>query len=172
MVDASHPEAFAEGSSQANQGNRPIYEVGFHVVPTADDVEVARTVETIRGYLGAHNAEIIMEQFPQKIALAYAIERAVHGRREKYGHAYFGAIKFALNREHIAGLEALLRGSKELIRYLLIETVREEPVVSRRAVFASNRLEGETIKKPASAPEVPGEVSEEELEKSIDALVS
>ncbi|MDZ4226029.1 MAG: hypothetical protein U1C66_00890, partial [Patescibacteria group bacterium] len=116
--------------------------------------------------------EIIKEQFPQKMTLAYTIERAAAGKREKYVETYFGFIKFAAERETIPGLEALLRGSKEILRYLLIETTREEPVIARRAVYSSHRLEGETIKKPTSAPETPSEVSEEELTKSIDALVN
>ncbi len=51
--------------------------------------------------------------------------------------------------------------------------MREDATVApRRAVFTSDRLEGETIKKPAAAPEEKTAVSEEELDKSIDALVS
>jgi ribosomal protein S6 len=165
QADKALTQASAEDS-------RPVYEVGFHVVPTVEEGNVGGVVEAIRAELAKGNAEIITEQFPQKIALAYTIERAAAGKREKYSSAYFGAIKFAIDREHIPALEAMLRGNKQILRHLLIETVREEATVSRRAVFASNRLEGETIKKPTAAPETPKEVSEEELQKSIDALVS
>ena len=174
MAEMSHPEALAEGSSQANapKDSRPVYEIGFHVLSTVDESGVGAMLEAIRNELTKATAEIIKEQFPQKIALAYTIERAVSGKRDKYSDAYFGSIKFAMEREHIPALEALLRGSKNILRYLLIETVREEVVTPRRAIFSSNRLEGETIHKPTSAPETPREVSEEELQKSIDALVS
>lgn len=173
MTEMSHPEAQAEGLTQAKSSDgRPVYEVGFHIVPTIEEGNVGGVVEAIRAELAKANAEIITEQFPQKIALAYTIERAAQGKREKYTSAYFGAIKFAVDREHISALEAVLRGHTNILRYLLVETVREEAVVSRRAVFASNRLEGETIHKPVQAPETPTEVSEEELQKSIDALVS
>lgn len=171
MAEVSQAE---QASSQASQpqDSRPVYEVGFHVVPTVEEGNVGGAVEAIRAELAKGNAEIITEQFPQKIALAYTIERAVAGKREKYTSAYFGAIKFAIDREYIPAIEQLVRNNKQILRHLLIETVREEATVSRRAVFASNRLEGETIKKPTSTPEIPKEVSEEELQKSIDALVS
>lgn len=160
-------------SSQASaQDSRPVYEVGFHVLPTVEEGNVGEVLEAIRTELVKGGAEIITEQFPQKITLAYTIERAVAGKREKYTNAYFGSIKFATERETIPALETLLRSISTILRHLLIETVREETTVSRRAVFSSNRLEGETIKKPTASPETSTEVSEEELQKSIDALVS
>ncbi|MBC7836599.1 hypothetical protein H7X87_02365, partial [Acetobacteraceae bacterium] len=78
----------------------------------------------------------------------------------------------ATEKEYIPALEGMLRSTKDILRYLLVETVRED-APTRRAIFTSDRLEGEVIKKPASAPEeVKGPVSEEELEKSIEALTS
>lgn len=181
MAEMSHTEGTPEVSSQANvsesfvalakKDEKPIYEVGFHVVPTVPEDEVGSVVEKIRQALG--DAEIINEHFPQKMKLSYIVERAESGKRDKYSEAYFGFIKFATAREKIGAFEDALRAMKEVLRFLLIETVREEVVkVPRRAVFSSDRLEGETIKKPAVAPEKGGEVSEEELDKSIDALVS
>jgi ribosomal protein S6 len=159
-------------SSQANSSTekRPVYEVGFHVVPTVGDEGVASVVTQIKSALGA--AEIISEQVPEKMRLAYTVERSTTGKREKYDDAYFGNIKFALEREAIPSFEDALRANASVLRFLLIETVREEIAVApRRAVFASDRLEGETISKPTEAPVEKGEVSEAELDKSIDALV-
>jgi len=173
MTEMSHPEASAEGSSQAAPKDpRPVYEVGFHVLPTVEEGNVGGILEAIRAELLKGNAEIIAEQFPKKMALAYTIERAVSSKREKYTNAYFGSIKFAIDREHVPALETLLRGNKNILRYLFVETMREEAIPARRAVFSSKRLEGETIHKPITVPEISREVSEEELQKSIDALVS
>lgn len=174
MADTAHPEAEAhaeaEGSSQAPAKNlTPVYEVAFHIVPTVGDEGVATVVEKIRVALG--DAEIIKEQFPSKMTLAYVIERGAEGRREKYNDAYFGWIKFATGREQIPAFEQKLHGIRDVLRSLLIETVREDIVAPRRAVYTSDRLEGQTLKKPTSAPEAATEVSEEELDKSIEALV-
>ena len=169
----SHPEASAEGLTQANtDDSRQVYEVGFHVVPTIAEAEVGGVVDAIHSELTPLAAEIIKEEFPHKLALAYTIERSSHGKREKYSEAYFGWIKFATEPENIPALMEKLRAMKEVLRFLCVETVREDAQAPRRAVFTSDRLEGETIKKPAAATEQGGEVSEEELNKSIDALVS
>jgi ribosomal protein S6 len=169
----SHAEAEAEVSTQANiaQEARPVFEVGFHVVPTVGDEGVAGVVDQVRSALS--NAEIINEQFPQKTRLAYIVERADAGKRSKFDDAYFGFIKFAIDREEIPALETALRSNKNVLRFLLIETVREEVgAVPRRAIFSSDRLEGQTIEKAPRVEEKAAEVSEEELDKSIDALTS
>lgn len=162
-----------ETSSQAApKDTRLIYEVGFHIVPTVEESKIGDVVQKIRAVLDSAKAEVIGEQFPAKMTLAYTIERSTTGKREKYNDAYFGWMKFAVEeRDGTAALEAVLRGTHEVLRYLLVQSSIPEVAAPRRAVFSSNRLEGETIKKPA-APEEGGVVSEAELDKSIDALVT
>ena len=171
MADMS--QEAAASSTQANNApsgdTRPIYEIGYHLVPTLAEDKVQGEAAKIRAMLG--DAEIITDEAPRKMTLSYVIERPGAGRREKYGEAYFGFIKFAIDKEHINGIEQKLRAMREVLRYLLVQTVREE-IAPRRAVFTSDRLEGETIKKPAAVEEKAAEVSEEELDKSIDAIVA
>ena len=172
MAEISQTSASAEVSSQANaipkeKGN-PVYEVGFHIIPTVGEDGVAPVVEALRKTLG--DAEIIIEGFPRKITLAYQVERATQGKREKYTESYFGHIKFATPREAVPGIHAAVSALEPVLRFLIIETVREDIASApRRAVFASDRLEGKTIEKHVGAAEKPAEVSEAELEKSIEA---
>ncbi len=160
----------SQASSTPSGDSRPVYEIGYHLVPTLAEDKVQAEVAKIRKMLG--NAEIITDETPRKMTLSYVVERPGAGRREKYGEAYFGFIKFAIDKEHINEIEQKLRAMREVLRYLLIQTVREEIAPTRRAVFTSDRLEGETIKKPAAVEEKAAEVSEEELDKSIDAIVA
>ena len=105
--------------------------------------------------------------------LAYTIERSDSGKREKFTEAYFGWIKFATERGSIPPLQENLRAMPEVLRYLVIETVREDVSAPRRAVFTSDRLEGQTLKKPVVVKEEKAaEVSEEELDKSLEGLIS
>jgi ribosomal protein S6 len=170
LSQASVSESRAE--ARGDISNQPVYEVAFHVVPTIPEDGVGAVVEKVRKALG--DAEIIFEHFPEKMNLAYTIVRSDAGKREKSDTAYFGFIKFATDRENLPGIEEKLRGMKEVLRHLTVETLREEPViVPRRTIFASDRLEGETIKKPVAAQEEKvADVSDEELNKSIDALVA
>jgi len=165
----------AQASSQANspKETRPIYEIGFHALPNLDEAGAAKVAEAIRAAVEKGDAEIISEGAPSRMRLAYTIVRSTSGHHEKFDEAYFGFIKFATERENVPGLEAMLRANREILRFLLVETVREDLInAPRRVTFASDRLEGETIKKPTAAPEKAGEVSEADLDKSLDALVS
>lgn len=167
-------EAFTQAtdaSSEVEVASAPIiYEVGFHLVPTIAEDGVGAAVEKVRKLIG-DDAEFISEGYPTKVNLAYVIERATQGKREKYGEAWFGWIKFATTRSKVPALEAALNDSREVLRSLIIETVREDIAPPKaRAVFTSDRLKGETIHAPAAAKEAAGPVSEVELEKSIDAL--
>ncbi len=159
--DSQAPRA----STQAND-SQPIYEVGFHVVSGVGEEGVSKTVEAVRRALG--EAEIISEGFPQKMTLAYTVERSVQGKREKHTESYFGFIKFSASRESIPALQGALRGMSEVLRFIVVETVRED-LTPRRAVWSSDRLEGKTLEKPA-VEEKGAEVSQEELDKSLEAL--
>src|SRR3989344_1682683 len=153
----------------ATTSSIPVYEVGFHIVPTVGDAGVSAVVESVRKALG--DAEIISEGFPHKITLAYQVERAPQGKREKYTESYFGHIKFAMNRDNITAFTEAVRVMQPILRFLIIETVREDIATApRRAVFTSDRLEGKTLEKPVAAPEKAAEVSDAELDKSIEAL--
>ena len=170
MTEKSHSEAPAQELSQA-KNSTPVYEIGFHVVPTIPEEGVATVVDAVRKTL--EGLEIISEEFPQRMTLAYTIERSHVGRREKFHESYFGWIKFAAERDAIPAIEQALRNMREILRFLLIETDREDAPIVRRAIYTSNRLEGETIKKPEGAEEkTTGPVSDEDLDKSIEALVS
>lgn len=169
MVETPHAEGSSEVSTQAEK-KQPVYEVGFHIVPTVAEAEVGGVVEKIRALLG--DAEIIKEEYPHKLTLAYTIERSASGKREKYNEAYFGWIKFATDKSAIPALQQSLTATRDVLRFMVAQTVREDMVKPRRAIFTSDRLEGETIQKPAQAPEKAGEISEEELDKSLEAIVN
>jgi ribosomal protein S6 len=156
--------------TQAKKDTTPVYELGYHVVPTIPEDGVTAVVEKVKKALGG--AEIISEQTPALMPFAYQIERSVQGKREKYTEGYFGFLKFAMDKSEMQAFKEAVRSMPEVLRFLVINTVREDAPAPRRAVFNSRQLEGEVIKKPEGPAEKPAEVSQEELDKTIDALVS
>ena len=164
-------------STQAPVSKAPVYEVGFHLVPTVGEEGIPQALEAIRKALTntLGDIEIIKENFPAKMTLAYMVERPVAGSREKYTQSYFGWIKFALaedaTREGIPVLHTTLTAMPTVLRHLIIETVREDITQAKqRTVFVSDRLEGKTLEKPVAAKETSVEVSDAELDKTLEAL--
>jgi len=169
QAEQASSQATSAASAATVKNTTPVYEIGFHIVPTVGEEGVSAVVESVRKALG--DAEIISEGFPKKITLAYQVERATQGKREKYTESYFGHIKFAMQRDGITAFTTAMRTMDPILRFLIIETVREDIATApRRAVFTSDRLEGKTLEKPVAAPEKAAEVSDAELDKSIEAM--
>lgn len=165
MAETSQAPA---ASTQATS-SQPVYEIGYHLVPSLTEEGVSKAVEAIRKLL--KGAEIIAESYPEKRTLAYTIERGAESKNEKFTESWFGHLKFEGVREDMPALREALTAMREVMRFILIETVREDLTLQKqRAVFASDRLEGQTLQKPAAPAEKPAEVSQEELDKSIEAL--
>lgn len=162
--------------TQAKDSGAAVFEVGFHIVPTVEDSKVSSIVERIKGAIAKANGSVIAEEAPKRMTLAYRIERSVAGRREKYTEAWFGWVKFEVTEGEgeqesgISALEAALRADHDILRFILIHTTREASN-GPREIFSSNRLEGATIKKQTDREEK-GEVSEEELDKTLESIVS
>ena len=160
-------------AGKTEKDGRTVYEVGFHLVPTLSEGDLAGAVDAVRAILTKEGAEVLNDTFPKKITFAYRIERSVTSKVEKYTEGYFGWIKFVVDASATPTIAAALRANMSVLRFIIVETTREDAPAPRRAVFASStRLEGKTIEKPAVVEEKTAEVSEEDLNKSIDALVA
>jgi len=182
MAKISHPEASAEGFTQANTdapeggeeraSKKNLREVAFHVLPTLEEGAVGAVVERTRALIEKDGGSVSLVETPKRMTLAYPIERSTPGKHEKYSESYFGYIRFSAEPQVVAALQTALQADEEVLRFLVTEAIEIEER-ALRAVFASDRLEGETIKKPVSSTEeTHAKVSDEELDKSIEALVN
>ena len=120
-----------EGVKTKTAEGADIYEVGFHVLPTVAEAQVGDIVIGFKEELKKRGAEILAEEAPKRVRLAYTMQQSTGGSREKYNEAYFGWIKFECMREEIGGLEEALRSNRSLLRHLLITTPRESSGPSR-----------------------------------------
>ncbi len=165
-------QANAAPTPSGMQEQETAYEVGFHLLPVLDEKAVQDSVDAIRAALSKQGAHIVTEHLPERMTLAYRIERSISGKREKYTESYFGWIKFTAESQAIPALSEAYKNMYNVLRFIIVEATRSEMVTPRRAVFISDRLEGATIQKPTVASEKSEEVSDEDLDKSIEALVS
>lgn len=152
-----------------------VYEVGFHLVPSLSDSDLALRVDEIRKAIEEKGGVIISEDYPQILDLAYTMRRMSAGSWHKYDTAYFGWIKFEGLPEAALALKQMLEHSDFVVRYLLIKTVRENTMQGRRPVTKRDSIlatdgDGEEAA-PAKVAEG-GEINEEEIDKSIAELVS
>lgn len=141
--------------------NGVVYEIGYHLIPLVTEDEVASHVSTIKSILDKVGAEIISEETPTLIELAYEISKKVKGTRHDFGTGYFGWIKFETTADQIAEIDEEIRDIEEVLRYIIVKTLPGDTMI---------RTEREEDEDGSEEDEVE-EVSEEDMDKAIDELV-
>lgn len=151
-----------------------VYEIGYHILPTVKEEDVESVVAGIRAFIEKAGGSFIAEGAPVSIKLAYTMFVSNEGKRTAFDRAYFGWIKCELEGSAAYTLAQQLETDKQILRSIVFKTVREDTrAVARHSVLREVKR-GETIKStPTKGAEqaVAGEVSEEQLDKSIDALI-
>lgn len=150
-----------------------IYEVGYHLISSIAEENVPAEEAKVKEYLAKEKAIIISEEAPALRPLAYPIKKAFGGVYKTFDKAYFGFIKFELGEEgDITKIDAALKNNTNILRHLVIKTVRENTMYSpKMTVFSDKEMK---IKSPIAKVEKPvgASASTEEIDAGIDALIS
>ncbi len=155
-----------EEMTQTEGSDNGVYELGFLLVPDITEEKLPEVFGTLKDSILARGAVAISEEFPKHIPLAYTMEKTINNKIERFNNGYFGWIKFELEGAKVAELEASLRLRTDVIRHLLVSTVRENTIASKRGFGVRRRTKDESGKESA-APEM----SKEEIDREIEALV-
>ncbi len=156
-----------EEMTQTEVSDNGVYEVGFILVPDITEEKLPEAFGNVKNAIVEMGAVAISEEFPKLMTLAYTMERTINNKIERFKEGYFGWIKFELPSEKVEGLEALLRLRTDLIRHLLIKTVRENTIASKKGFGVRRRPSGNEVKDKEAAPEM----SKEQIDREIEALV-
>ncbi len=175
-----------------NEHTEPrIYELGYHLVPTLSEEQIPAASGAVRGMIERISKDIIAEESPVFIDLAYQVIKTINHKNKRFDDAYFGFIKFEASPEDIAKLEVELKKDENVLRYLVIKTLRENIFISKKfpSTNAKNRntdvASEEVAAEPVIAVSTPKVAktaedttvateqvtSDEELDKAIEKLV-
>lgn len=150
-----------------------IYEIGYLIVPTVSAENLPAEVTKVKDVLEARKAVVISEEFPKFRPLAYEMRKSVLGRYQKFTNAYFGWVKFEVGADEITPIKQELERTDSILRFLLIKTVRESTLVPPKTFSHRAPEEPREAKIPAHDATAPKTtVSEAEIDKSIEALIS
>ena len=159
-----------------NEHTEPrIYELGYHLVPTIAEENIQAASKAVRGMVERISKEIIAEENPVFIDLAYTIVKTVDHKNKRFDNAYFGWIKFEGEPAGIAELEEGLKKDENVLRYMIVKTLREDTFIAKTfTAVKSKNHEKESAVVAKSATEEEGEVASEEeaLDKTDEELVA
>ncbi len=149
--------------------NIRVYEIGFHLTPSLSEEEVVHEVNVIKKAIEDAGGIFLTEGYPKMRTLEYVIEVPITMPKSRFSHAQFGWIKFEANREAPSLIQESLLRSENIIRMIIIKTVKENTLYGYRLKQkkeAEERREEEARKKPKDF-----KVSDEEIDKSIEEIV-
>ncbi len=164
MAENLNEEAVLDADVAASGSDTTVYEVGYLLVPTIAEEEVAAKVSELRETIDKLGAVVISDEHPKLTELAYTMEKDIANRKEKFNHAYFGWVKFDLEPGAVEKLKTELERNTSIVRFLIVKTVRENTLASKRPLGFKKRT-----RKDEAAGE---EMNKEEVDKQIDALVT
>lgn len=109
---------------------KQIYELGYHILPTLSEDEVAKVVTALKGELSKIGAEIIAEAHPALMTLAYELGKDIENKNRKFGTAYFGWVKFEVETAQIEAFKELVDKNLNVLRFIIVKTVRESTLAT------------------------------------------
>jgi ribosomal protein S6 len=144
---------------------KQIYELGYHVLPTLSEDEVAKVVGDIKDLLSGAEAVVIAEQFPQMMNLAYEIGKDLENKNRKFGSAYFGWIKFEIPTMAIESFKETMDKNLSILRFIIIKTVRESTLATPKLAHKG------MVRRTSADTDVLAPMDEAAVDKKIDAML-
>ncbi|MCW9054853.1 MAG: 30S ribosomal protein S6 [Candidatus Pacebacteria bacterium] len=159
----------------AQDAESRIYELGYHLVPALSEDEAPVEAAALKELVTKAGGTVIEDEAPQHISLAYTMFRTESGKKTKFDTAHFCSVKFEIDPAQITTIQEGLDENKNVLRYIIYKTVRENTRSEYRFPQKTDRKAEQKPVAEEKASEKPQEenepVSEEALDKSINELV-
>lgn len=152
-----------------NESNKQVYELGYLLAPTLNEGDFGVAYNGLKDLIASLGGEYIADEIPKMTQLAYSMVKVVSNVRNKYSTAYFGWIKFYMDKEKVGELKKKLDFDPNTVRFLILKTVKENTIASKRFVGKDSAYK-KPSKKDENVEATP--INTEEVDKEIDAMVS
>lgn len=151
--------------------NQRVYELGYLLVPTIAEENLPAMYGNIKELVSSFKGEIISDEMPKMIPLAYSMTKVITNIRNKFDNAYFGWIKFVMDSDKVLELKKKLDLDPNFIRFLILKTVKENTIAAKRFVRGEmHSRKPKTEKGDNGEPAAP--INKEEIDKEIDAMIA
>ncbi len=156
-----------------------VYELGYLLLPTVGDANVPEQVAALKKIISEQGGVEIAEGRAEIIELAYTMDKVIDNVKHHFDTAYFGWIKFEVAPEKIETIATAVTARLQVLRHLLVKTLRENTMPIKRAPLGARRKDGTepatTVADESADISVSmGEdiVNPEALDKHIEELVT
>ena len=148
-----------------------VYEVSYLLLPSLASEQVPAKADSIKELVQKAGGDVISFENPILIDLAYPMVKIIQTKHQKCHSGYFGWVKFEIETDAVGEVKKALDSDDNILRYLIVKTVRENTLLNGKMMFKSEKEEKrEEIVEEVSEEALP-ESTPEEIDKSIDDLV-
>ena len=110
-----------------------VYEISFIFDNKIDENTALEKANAIKQSIVTLGGNFISEEVPYMRELAYEMTRVVNNVNVRFNEGYFGWIKFEMDGSKVKELEKGLKLDEQVVRFLVVKTVRENTVFTKRA---------------------------------------
>ena len=123
-----------------------VYEISFIFDNKLDEQTALEKSNALKQSIATLGGSFISEEAPYMRELAYEMIRVVNNVNVRFNEGYFGWIKFTLDGAKLKDFEKALKLDEQLVRYLVVTTVSENTVYTKRApvIKAETLVDNET----------------------------
>ncbi len=151
--------------TQEMEGTLTVYEVSYLLLPSLATEQVPGKAAALKEALTSLGGEVLADEDPILIDLAYPMTKVVQTVRHKATTGYFGWIKFEMPQHGMEAVKKALDANDEILRYLIIKTVKENTLLEGKMKFEKDQaLSGNAALQAEDKAK-----REEELEASVDS---
>ncbi len=152
-----------------NSSDARVYEVSYLLSSDINENDVPAEYGNLKELISSLGGEFISDEMPKNIELAYTISKVIKNIRHKFDNAYFGWFKFIMDADKVLELKKKLDLDAKIVRHLIIKTVRENTIYSKK--FVKSTFVAKRGSDTTGENETPVEINKEEIDKEIDAMV-
>lgn len=109
-----------------------VYEISFIFDNKLDEGAALEKSNAIKQSIATLGGSFISEETPYMRELAYEMIRVVNNVNVRFNEGYFGWIKFSMEPAKVKEFEKALKLDEQLVRYLVVITVAENTVFTKR----------------------------------------
>lgn len=103
-----------------------VYELGYHLAPdTAEDAREAEAA-ALSALITENGGEVIGEQAPLLIPLAYPMKAEKGGGRSRFTEAHFGWVAFSVAGSALVPISEGVAERDAIFRHLIVKTTRDQ----------------------------------------------
>lgn len=154
-----------------NEAVDRVYELGYLLVPTISEENLPAQYGNLKELVSSFGGIVISDEMPKMTPLAYEMVKVISNVRNKFNTAYFGWTKFTMDSSKVLMLKKKLDLDPNIIRFLILKTIKENTIASKRFVRGDMTHRRPKVSKN-EGDETTTPINKEEIDKEIDALIA